>query len=292
MLKQSDGMKKVGILAVVCLATVAWSSWALAEVPSGSANSFLRSEYLVLGQDAFSSAVGLGARTGLAFDQIGSDGLDDDFGTGAASYEEEEVEGPSNTGDKVKAGLLSAVLPGAGQFYNQQKSKAYIMFGVEVAIWTAYFVFDEQGDQRMESATEWAGLYAGTSGEHENSYWQNVGHYMDSDAYNESRLREARALQEDPSALVSGADAWQWVNEDRLQSYGSLRAEGNSAYDKRDFMILFAVLNRAVSVVDAVLNAGRDDGLLETEVMGLNMELEVLPSFKYPGARWVVSRSF
>lgn len=292
MLKQIDGMKMVWIPAVVFLATVAWSPWALAEVPSGSGNSFLRAEYLVFGQDAFSSTVSLGARTGLAFDQIGGDGLDDEFGTGAASTEEDEVEGPSNTGDKVKAGLLSAVLPGAGQFYNKQKSKAYIMFGVEVAIWTAYFVFDEQGDQRMKSATEWAGLYAGTSGDHENSYWQNVGQYMDSDAYNESRLREARALQEEPPALVSGPDSWQWVNEDRLQSYGSLRAEGNSAYDKRDFMILFAVLNRAVSVVDAVLNAGQEDGLLETEVMGLNMELEVLPSFKDPGARWVVSRSF
>jgi hypothetical protein len=45
-------------------------------------------------------------------------------------------------------------------------------------------------------------------------------------------------------------------------------------------------------VVDAVLNAGKNDGLLETEVMGLNLELEMLPSFTDPGARWVVSRSF
>ncbi len=288
MLKDFAGRKRMTVqvlaLTAMILVMAAGPSPAQAQNPGSSGDAFLRSEYLVLG-----------ARTGLAFDQLGNDGLSDEFGGGAAAEEEEEkekVEGPSHTGDKVKAGLLSAVLPGAGQFYNGQKSKAYIMVGIEAAIWTAYFVFDAQGDARMESSREWSAIYAGTSGDHQNSYWQNVGHYMDSDVYNESRLREARALREPPSGLVGGTDAWQWVNEDRKDGYSKLRADGNSAYDRRDFMILFAVVNRAVSVVDAVLNAGQDDGILEKEVLGMNVGLEMLPSFTDPGARWVVSRSF
>jgi len=286
MLKDFAGRKRMSVqilaLAAMVLAVSVAPSSGQAQDVLFSGDDFLRSEYLILG-----------ARTGLAFDQVGGDGLSDEFGGGAAVEEEkEEVQGPSHTGDKVKAGLLSAVLPGAGQFYNGQKSKAYIMGGVEVAIWTAYFVFDAQGDARMESAEEWAGIYAGTRGDHENSYWQNVGHYMDSDVYNESRLREARALQEAPSGLIGSGEAWQWVNEDRKDGYSKLRADGNSAYDRRDFMILFAVVNRAVSVVDAVLNAGKSDGVLETEVLGMNIGLEMLPSFTDPGARWVVSRSF
>ena len=282
------------ILAALVLMVAAWTSGALAETIRTGGDPFLRDEYLVLGGGASGSWRSLGARTGLAFDQIGGDGLSDEFGGGSAQQEEDEdkVAGPSNTGDKVKAGLLSAVLPGAGQFYNGQSSKAYIMGGIEAAIWTAYFVFDAQGDARMESAEEWADIYAGTSGDHENSYWQNVGHYMDSDSYYTSLLREARALSEAPPAPISEADAWQWVNEDRMDGYSQLRADGNSAYDRREFMILFAVVNRAVSVVDAVLNAGKQDGILETEVLGMNVELEMLPSFKDPGARWVVSRSF
>ena len=285
-------------LAAILLMVAVWTSGALAETfraDRSEGDSFLRDEYLVLGEGASGSWRSLGARTGLAFDQIGGDGLGDEFGGGSARQEdqdEEKIEGPSNTGDKVKAGVLSAILPGAGQFYNGQKSKAYIMVGVEAAIWTAYFVFDAQGDARMESSREWAGIYAGTSGGHENSYWQSVGHYMDSDAYNESLLREARALEETATGLISGNDAWQWVNVDRKNGYSKLRADGNSAYDRRDFMILFAVVNRAVSVVDAVLNAGKEDGLLETEVLGMKVELEMLPSFQDPGARWVVSRSF
>ncbi len=281
------------ILAVLGLAFVLWASVAKAETPRVGGDTFLRDEYLVLGGGASGSWRGLQARTGLAFDQIGGDGLSDEFGGGAdPQQEEEKVKGPSRTKDKVKAGLFSALVPGVGQFYNHQNKKGYIMIGVEAGIWITYFVFDAQGDSRMESAREWAGIYAGTNGEHGNSYWQNVGHYMDSDAYNESRLREARALQEPVTGLIGGGDAWQWVNEDRKNGYSKLRADGNSAYDRRDFMILFAVVNRVVSVVDAVLNAGQDDGVLETEVLGMNLGLEMLPSWKDPGARWVVSRRF
>jgi len=225
------------------------------------------------------------------FAQIGGKSSGGEFGS--SQTDEEKVDsGPSNTGTKVKAGFLSAILPGAGQFYNGEKSKAYVMVGVEAAIWTAYFVFDAQGDSKREDAEEWAAIYAGTSGDHADRYWQDVGHFANSDEFNESVLREARALGESPNGLIGGPDQWQWVNIDRRIGYSQLRSDGNSAYDRRDFMILFAVVNRVVSVVDAVIGAGQDDGLLETEVLGLNLEMQMLPSFTDPGARWVVSRSF
>jgi hypothetical protein len=230
----------------------------------------------------------------LVYGQIGGEGMDRKQEIGAASEPEkpEGPAGPANTGQKVKAGVLSAIFPGAGQFYNGDRKKGYIMGGIEVGIWTAYFVFDRQGDNRLDTSIEYAGIYAGTSGEHPDSYWQSVGRYMDSDAYNESVLREARALQEEPGGLVSGSDTWQWVNEDRRAGFATLRADANSAYDRRDFMLLFAVVNRAVSVVDAVLGAGQPDGKLEAEVMGLNMGVEMLPSLRDPGAQWTVSRRF
>jgi hypothetical protein len=209
--------------------------------------------------------------------------------------QEEEISGPSSTGEKFKAGLLSAVLPGAGQFYNGDRTKAYVMAGVEVAIWGTFFVFDAQGDNRSDTYREYAGIYAGTSGEHNDDYWQAVGRYLDSDAYNEALLREARALEEPPPPLIEGADAWQWRNEDFFENYQSLRAGANSAYDRRDFVILFAVINRAVSVYDAVRNAGPRapaEPTIGTEVLGWNVGLDVDASWRDPGSRAVVSRSF
>ena len=179
-------------------------------------------------------------------------------------------------------------MPGAGQYYNGDRQKAYIMAGAEVAIWTAFFVFDKQGDNRMATAREFAGIYAGTSGSHPDTYWQNVGRYADSDAYNEGRYREARALQEPVSGLIAEADAWQWVNQERQLGYRDLRIAGNSAYDRRDFMILFSVVNRAFSVVDAVMGAGKE----KPELLGLDVEFDMVPSWRNPTARCVLSRGF
>ena len=144
----------------------------------------------------------------------------------------------------------------------------------------------------MASSREWAGLYAGTGGTHADSYWQNVGMFSDSGAYNDSRYREARALGEDVSGLVGAGDAWQWTNEDNRRGYALLRAKGNSAYDRRDFMILFAVLNRAVSVFDAVTGVGKSDGNAQARVLGMDIDLQVNPVAADPYARCVVSRGF
>ena len=285
----------MGTLALLTMALAAGA--ALAEGSGGAASGrvLLRAEVDIMGPAA-SRAGQVPAAVG-AFDQIGGDGMDDPpdeiGGAGGERQEESDSDGGSgNTGRKVKAGVLSAVLPGAGQFYNGQRSKAYIMAGTEVAIWTAWFIFDNQADGSLESSREWSAIYAGTRGDHDDPWWQAVGAYMDSDAYSIDQAREARALGEPLPAPLSGGDTWQWVNEDRQDGYRSLRADANSAYDRRDYMILFAVINRTVSVVDAVIGAGAKPGTLETEVLGMNMELGIVPSWRDPGARCAFSRSF
>jgi hypothetical protein len=124
---------------------------------------------------------------------------------------------PSNMGRKFKAGLLSLLIPGLGQYHNGDNKKAYIFAGAEVAIWASYITFHIQANNREDTYQEWAGIYAGVSGEHPEKYWRAVGRYLDSDAYNESLRREARATGEETSRLITGDDVWQWRNEYRLR---------------------------------------------------------------------------
>lgn len=254
---------------------------------------FTAVEHEVLGAQA--SAAWRSAFRGDAgqLQDIGGTRVPGEFGAGRKrDPERPEANGTPNLGRKLAAGGLSLVLPGAGQYYNGKHERAYLMAGIEAGIWTAWFAFDHYGDGRMAASREWAGLYAGTTGDHADNYWQSVGMFTDSDAYNDSRYREARATGEDVSGLVGPGDAWQWDNEDRRYGYAILRAKGNSAYDRRDFMILFAVLNRAVSVFDAVVGAGRHDGNAQARVLGLDVELQVDPVAPDPYARCVVSRGF
>lgn len=194
-------------------------------------------------------------------------------------------------GRKVTAGLLSLVLPGAGQFYNGDRQKAYVFAGVEAAVWGSYLTFDTQGDGRSETYRDYAGIYAGTLvGDAQESYWRSMGRYLDSDAYNEAVLREARASGTAPSGLIGADQAWQWRNEDHLRVYQELRADANRAYNRRDFMTLFAILNRVVAVYDAVRHSVDDQ--LNREVLGFNVELTVDPSLRRPATGCVVSRRF
>jgi hypothetical protein len=198
--------------------------------------------------------------------------------------------GVSGLGRRAKAGFFSLLVPGAGQWYNGERTKALVFAGVEAAVWASYLTFDVMGDNRSDTYQEYASIYAGTNGDHPDGYWQSVGRYLDSDAYNEAQRREARATGDEPRNLVGSADGWQWRNEDRLQAYQDLRADATRAYDRRDFMILFAIVNRAVAVFDAVRNSV--DDRLSTRVLGFDLALEVSPSLHHPRAEWTIKRSF
>jgi len=285
-------MIRVLFVTVFMLVLLVAGSLMAGEIPENTA--FLRTELAVSPSSLWHSQ---GSSTGLVLASKSDQDKRQPYESGYSSDSDESapkddyVDIP-NQGNKVQAGLLSLVLPGAGQYYNGKKKKAYIMAGAEMAVWSAYLIFNHQGNSRMDDAETFAGIYAGTSGEHETVYWQSVGRHMDNDAYNDALLREARALEETATGLIYGDDSWQWVNNTRRQEFNKLRADGNTSYKRRDFMILFAVINRAVSVVDAVIGAGNNPGSVETEVLGVNLKVEMLPSWNNPGAQCVVSRSF
>jgi hypothetical protein len=64
------------------------------------------------------------------------------------------------------AALYSAVLPGAGQFYNGSIWKTILFAGIEVAAWTAYFVNDSKGQQSDEDMRSFADVHWS-----EHKYW-------------------------------------------------------------------------------------------------------------------------
>lgn len=257
----------------------------LADSGYAASGHFLRTEYLVMGAAASGGTLAV-----LAADDKPV-ARSDEFGWGEAK-DEGNAEGTRNLGRKVKASLLSAVLPGAGQWYVGDRRRAYLMGGVEAGIWGAYLVFDNMGDNWRDSAIDYAGVYAGTGGSHNDAYWITVGTYMDSDAYDDARMREARALQEPYPDPTSPADSWQWVNNDRRQGYWKLWGDAHDSYDRRDYMLAFALVNRVVSMVDAVLGVDRMDGRIGTSLLGMEVELAVIPALPDPEARWSFSRRF
>lgn len=55
--------------------------------------------------------------------------------------------------------LLSALLPGAGEFYGEDYLKAGIFFGVELLAWGTYFYFDNKGNNKTDEFQSYADKY-------------------------------------------------------------------------------------------------------------------------------------
>lgn len=55
--------------------------------------------------------------------------------------------------------LLSALLPGAGEFYGESYLKAAIFFGVEILAWGTYIYFEKKGDDKTEEYYAYADQY-------------------------------------------------------------------------------------------------------------------------------------
>ncbi|CUS86870.1 hypothetical protein JGI16_11012 [Candidatus Kryptonium thompsonii] len=56
----------------------------------------------------------------------------------------------------LKAGLLSAIIPGGGQFYTKSYLKSALFFTAEVVLWITYFSYTKKGDEQ----TRWFKQYA------------------------------------------------------------------------------------------------------------------------------------
>ena len=56
----------------------------------------------------------------------------------------------------LRAALYSAVIPGSGQYYAGSTWKAILFAGIEVASWTAYFIYTGKGDNEEDTMMAFA----------------------------------------------------------------------------------------------------------------------------------------
>lgn len=199
------------------------------------------------------------------------------------------------SGTSLKSAGLSLLVPGLGQMRNGQRGKGLIMLGVEAAIWGTYAGFHRHAGTLSDDYEAWASIYAGVPSGQSDSFYQTLGRYDSSDDWYDSRRREARAFG-DPDPVAPGpAEQWQWRSEQARRDYQLLRADADRAYNRRDRMVLFAVINRAISMFDAVRNGQREadaPASLGARILGTDLALEVSAPLAEPEAQLSAGWSF
>lgn len=160
-----------------------------------------------------------------------------------------------------KAAALSLALPGAGEYYLGNKRKAKAFFAVEAATWTGFAAFKIYSHWKKDDLIKYAREHAGADlvGRNE-EYLDLVGFYTSTREYNTlGRVGDP----ERPYLDESPTNYWQWQSEDERSVYRNLKNRSREANRRSQFMIGLAVLNRIVSVIDAVRDARRQERALD-----------------------------
>jgi hypothetical protein len=180
----------------------------------------------------------------------------------------------------LKAALLSAAVPGLGEYYSGHRYRALASGTLEAGIWTSFATFKVQEHLRGERAIEYAVVFAGAQPNGDDDYYKAVGQFMRSDGplmWNEFVRRRERDTGEIVGRPYFGDEGWAWTSVDRLIEYHQLRKGKLKAHDRARSAIAFAIANRIVSMVSVVQAVRSDAHHHKEESFGLKLELGTSP---------------
>ncbi len=176
---------------------------------------------------------------------------------------------------KFKAIVLSALVPGAGQAYMGETSKAEVFIGLEIASWATYFGFRHHGYALENEAVSYAYTYGNLSVRNPNEdFWYAVEMNQSRSKYIEKLFREARQIYPDsPDSQVAYVNAnavagsWSWPGETEWFHFQDLRRASRDAYQRALVVTGVMIANRIASVVELIVNKRASS---DSEI-GLNM---------------------
>ena len=191
--------------------------------------------------------------------------------------------------------LLSAALPGAGEYYAGHTNRALVFGTVEAGIWISYATFKVQEDLRRDSAIDYAAAVAGALPNGDDDYYAAVGQFLRSDGpgqWNEFVRRRERDTNEDVGREYLGDDGWAWPSEDQFVRYRDMRKSQLEAEDAATNMLAVAIVNRIASMVDVFQAMRADAKHRKAAMQGFGLRLDLGRTPREPLACLRVERRF
>jgi hypothetical protein len=148
---------------------------------------------------------------------------------------------------RTVASAISLLVPGLGHQYVGNDSRALAYYCTD-ALLLASLIFSERYSQRMFSDSRaYAWLYADAHGAGtDESYWKNVGSFMDADEYN--RVMELNRTPEDKYS--DPQQLWRWNDEYFKTEYNGMRETATRFHVVSSFCIAAMVLDRVIAFID------------------------------------------
>jgi hypothetical protein len=170
-------------------------------------------------------------------------------------------------GSQAKAVWYSLLLPGLGDYYLGNTTRAKAFFIAEAAVWTSFIVFEVQGYLREDGYKDFAITFGGVNGsDYSDDYYRILSQYNSIEEYEEAIKKEGRyelypnsdytALQNYYlSQRISDIEPWEWPSDEKRWEYRSIRKGSRQAKRRAMYSIAAGVANRIVSSLFALKSA-------------------------------------
>ncbi|MGH7600098.1 MAG: hypothetical protein ACREOI_27400 [bacterium] len=187
-----------------------------------------------------------------------------------------------------KAFLLSAVIPGAGQFYNKSFLKGLAFLGAEVGAWAVYAIYTKSGNEKTDEFEVFARAHWS-----EDEYWSSLARLSGCDVNNRPCLRDyenttfSHFLPDERNQTyyenigkydqfnagwddsISG-EAKQRDSANRTQ-YTGMRKKANDQFKIATYGTSVVLINHLISALDAAYTAYKFNREIKAS-MGMEMQ--------------------
>jgi hypothetical protein len=145
---------------------------------------------------------------------------------------------------------LSMLLPGAGQYYTESKSRMIIFGSAEAAIWSGFFGLRAYGGWKKDDYRAWAAYHANADVNGKSDYFfEKMTYYNNLAEFNQLELvyegNQAVIFPETPEYY------WNWDSRASREHFRELRNQSKNAYQRSLILVGVAVVNRLLSGIDA-----------------------------------------
>ena len=155
-------------------------------------------------------------------------------------------------GEKKSTGialLLSAVMPGMGELYVGDYSSGKYFTAAEVALWATAFSMSSYSTWQEKNFKQFAKSKAGVQGDSfDSDFYANVANYNNIDEYN----NEMAFNREYSSMYDATARYWKWNTVTDRKTYRTMWVSSRQANNNIRFATGAMILNRIVSMINAV----------------------------------------
>lgn len=190
--------------------------------------------------------------------------------------------------------LRSIVFPGWGQMHAGHSTRGALFMGLETSIWAGVGVSYLQGifnrDDYRNLAMERAGIDVSFR---DRDFQDDVGNFSSSDEYNDYIRSLARYYYPDDleaqqnyfsSHSRYGSDGWSWASADSRDNYHDALRISREWFRRTVYVAAFALVNRAVSAIDA--------SLLDPTEPGIYTDIAFPESADFSSVRFTVGARF